>query len=283
MLRLLRALRGHLRGLNLSHLLIRGADLQGVEMQDANLSGATLARYLVYRDLQISSQRSPQAPTGGTGLQQTNVGELRVWLEGGQTLYRAWQAHTDRDYTITFSPDGHTLATGGWDGLAKVWDVEQGTLLWTGSHPAAVQRVVFSPDGRTLASAGNDEVIRFWDAQRGTLLRTLSTPGGPIFALAWHPGGRLLASAGSDQQIRLWDMQAEQPGETVGLLPGHTNWVIRAGFFPRWAYSGEHGFGPVCQAVGRRQSALARYACRAHRHCPRPRLVSGSEPPGKLR
>jgi WD40 repeat protein len=240
-LRLLLALRGDLRGLDLSHLLIRGADLQGVEMQDANLSGATL------RDTSFTGTFNfittiATSPDGRYWAAANQMGELRVWLAGDQTLYRVQQAHTERDYTITFSPDSHTLATGGWDGLAKVWDVEQGTLLWTGSHPAAVQRVVFSPDGRTLASAGNDEVIRFWDAKQGTLIRMLSTPGGPIFALAWHPGGRLLASAGSDHQIRLWDMQAEQPGETVGLLPGHTSWVIKMAFSPDGRILASSGF-----------------------------------------
>ena len=39
---LLTDLRGHLRDLDLSRLAIRGAYLQGVEMQDARLSGATL-------------------------------------------------------------------------------------------------------------------------------------------------------------------------------------------------------------------------------------------------
>src|SRR6266480_829662 len=39
---LLKALRGHLRGLDLSQLAIRGAYLQGVQMQDADLSGAML-------------------------------------------------------------------------------------------------------------------------------------------------------------------------------------------------------------------------------------------------
>ena len=42
-LALLREQRGHLRGLDLSHLAIRGASLQGVEMQDAKLAGATAA------------------------------------------------------------------------------------------------------------------------------------------------------------------------------------------------------------------------------------------------
>ncbi|WP_201364598.1 helix-turn-helix domain-containing protein [Dictyobacter formicarum] len=40
LLALLRELRGHLRGLDLSHLSIRGASLQGVEMQDATLAEA---------------------------------------------------------------------------------------------------------------------------------------------------------------------------------------------------------------------------------------------------
>jgi hypothetical protein len=39
---LLKDLRGHLRDLDLSQLVIRGAYLQDVEMQDANLSGALL-------------------------------------------------------------------------------------------------------------------------------------------------------------------------------------------------------------------------------------------------
>src|SRR3989440_845315 len=43
---LLRQLRGNLRGLDLSHLALRSASLQGVEMQDANLSG-TLIRECV--------------------------------------------------------------------------------------------------------------------------------------------------------------------------------------------------------------------------------------------
>src|SRR5207245_11236722 len=42
LLALLRELRGHLRGLDLSHLVLRRAYLQEVEMQDTTLSGSML-------------------------------------------------------------------------------------------------------------------------------------------------------------------------------------------------------------------------------------------------
>src|SRR5207302_10706188 len=42
---LLRLLRGDLRGLDLSHLALRGAYLQGVDMQDTRLAGAELCEW----------------------------------------------------------------------------------------------------------------------------------------------------------------------------------------------------------------------------------------------
>src|SRR5207244_653003 len=37
----------------------------------------------------------------------TRRGEVRIWNEGGQTLYLVWQAHIDIVPTLAFSPDGH--------------------------------------------------------------------------------------------------------------------------------------------------------------------------------
>ena len=50
---LLRALRGHLRRLDLSGLAIREAYLQGVEMQDASLMEAIPSRLAHYRGLSM--------------------------------------------------------------------------------------------------------------------------------------------------------------------------------------------------------------------------------------
>ncbi len=231
MLRLVRGLRGHLRGLDLSHLQIRGADLQGVDMQDTNLSGATL-QDTVFTDTFDAITAVATSPNGRYWAAASKQGEVRVWRQGGQTLHRIWQAHNGQVRTITFGPDDRILATGSHDGMVKLWDLEQDSLIWTNFHTGNVNRVTFAPDGRTLASGGDDAVIKIWDAQSGTLLQTLSIPGGPVYALAWSPDGSLIASGSFDTQIRLWRLQEAQPGGSVRMLSGHTNWVWRLAFAP---------------------------------------------------
>src|SRR2546429_3574171 len=228
LLALLRELRGHLRGLDLSHLVLRSAYLQEVEMQDTTLAGAML-QDCVWMSTFGSIWAVAISHDGQYWAAGSRRGEMWVWAQ--QTLHLIWQAHSDVVRALAFSPDGRRLASGSYDGMVNVWDAESGALLWSGSHTTYISGVAYSPDGTVLASGGTDATVRLWDAQTGALLETLPHPHA-IFTITWSPDGHLFATLGFDGQIRLWKRQQSGPATCVAILEGHTNWGMGLAFSP---------------------------------------------------
>ena len=227
---LLCMLRGNLRGLDLSRLVLRGVYLQGVEMQDATLVGALIRESIWTSTFNaisaVAISRSGQYWAAGS-----RRGEVRVWREAGQILHLVWQAHTTNVITVAFSPDERTLASASFDGSITLWDVESRALLWSGLHTQGTNWLAFAPDGGLLASGSNDASVRLWDPLSGRQLETLSHPGS-VFAVSWSPDGRLLVSGGSDGHIRVWEIQKTQSATCVQTLSGHSNWVRGLAFAP---------------------------------------------------
>jgi len=134
--------------------------------------------------------------------------------------------------SVTFSPDGHTLATASDNTTAWLWDVSDphrpsplGSLT---GHTSAVYSVAFSRDGHTVATGGLDKTVRLWnvsDLRQPRLLRTLTGHTGAVNAVAFSPDGRTLATASDDTTIRLWDL----PGP---IMTGHTGTVESVAFSP---------------------------------------------------
>jgi hypothetical protein len=67
------------------------------------------------------------------------------------------RGHSDRAWSVAYSPDGKCLATASGDKTAKVWDAESGKELQTlRGHTDAVRSVAYSPDGTRLATPSYD-------------------------------------------------------------------------------------------------------------------------------
>ena len=144
--------------------------------------------------------------------------------------YSTLEGHRGDVYSIAFSPDGTTLASGSWDSTMRLWDAVTGAPKHTlEGHRGDVYSIAFSPDGTTLASGGWDNTVRLWDAVTGAHKYTLEGHRGDVYSIAFSPDGTTLASGGWDNTVRLWDAVT---GAHKYTLEGHRGDVYSIAFSP---------------------------------------------------
>jgi dipeptidyl aminopeptidase/acylaminoacyl peptidase len=128
--------------------------------------------------------------------------------------------HTERIYTVAYSPDGRSIVSASWDGTAKIWDARTGRELRTlAGHGRGLYRAYFSPDGRRIATASRDWTVKIWDAASGRELRTLRGHTYAVKSVAWSPDGRRLVSASNDGALKIWDAETGRELRTLRHEP----------------------------------------------------------------
>ncbi|APW61616.1 WD40 repeat domain-containing protein [Paludisphaera borealis] len=140
---------------------------------------------------------------------EDRIGEVKIWdLTGAEPTPRVRLiGHEYGTAAVTFSPDGATVASGGFDRGVKLWDVARGVpRAEPEGHKGWVAALAFSPDGSLLATGSHDQTVRLWDAVDGRPRAILRGHTGNVYSVAFSPDGRLLASGSLDGAVRLWDV-----------------------------------------------------------------------------
>ena len=147
---------------------------------------------------------------------------------------------TDDFRTVSFSPNGHYILSGSFEGIIRLWEVATGKELRKFSHGRTVTSVSFSPDGRYALSGGSrDETILLWEVATGKELRKFKGHEYGINSVNFSPDGHYVLSGSNDRTIRLWEVAT---GKELRQFVEHTYHVIYICFSQngRYALSGSH-------------------------------------------
>jgi WD40 repeat protein len=137
--------------------------------------------------------------------------------------------HSQGVFSLAFTRDGNTLASGSADNTVKFWDVASRREIRTRGPGLPAISMAFSPDGRVLAVGLLDQKIKLLDAATGSELRTLTGHSGPILSVAFSADGHMLASVSDDKVIKLWDVAR---GAEIATLGGFSLPVSSVAFSP---------------------------------------------------
>lgn len=136
-------------------------------------------------------------------------------------MRRAYQA------AAAFSPDG-TLASGGWDGVVRLWNLAARTEARSFQPKSKVMSLAFAPDGKTLAVGCWDGNVVLLDPATGKERLKFRASITHINVIAFAPTGRQLATGVWSHQVNvnLWDPAT---GKELSNLTGHDNkiWTLR--------------------------------------------------------
>ncbi len=134
------------------------------------------------------SPRGDTLALAGRGIALVSLGvEFGERAQALRLLDDETQGRED-SYALACSPDGTRLASGGFSGRVRIWQVSTGRpvrSLW--GQQGYIRALSWSPDGKLLASGGWDGTVQVWDVSSGRKLASYEGHFRPVSAVIWLP------------------------------------------------------------------------------------------------
>ncbi|XP_067625951.1 F-box-like/WD repeat-containing protein ebi [Eurosta solidaginis] len=129
---------------------------------------------------------------------------------------------SNKDVTsLDWNCDGTLLATGSYDGYARIWKTDGRLASTLGQHKGPIFALKWNKRGNFILSAGVDKTTIIWDASTGQCTQQFSFHNAPALDVDWQTNVSF-ASCSTDQRIHVCRLGSDVPIKT---FKGHTNEV----------------------------------------------------------
>jgi len=129
---------------------------------------------------------------------------------------------SNKDVTsLDWNSSGTMLATGSYDGIARLWGTDGKLERTLGEHKGPIFALKWNNKGNFILSAGVDKTTIIWDAQTGKLKQQFAFHLAPALDVDWQ-NNQTFASCSTDKSILVCRLGHNQP---IKSFMGHTNEV----------------------------------------------------------
>ena len=164
--------------------------------------------------LPISFDSAGVANTGTNLATIDRLGRAAAWdIAAG--VKRTPLPHAGRVSSVAFSQDSALLASASEDGIARVWNVANGSPVSPPlRHLAPLTHVLFSPKDALIATASADGTARLWGTrswEKASCVIDNPIPprkghGPALRKVFFHPQGHELVTVAANGMLRFWDI-----------------------------------------------------------------------------
>lgn len=137
--------------------------------------------------------------------------EVKLWdLQSEERHYRLLIGYKSEITGGVFNPKGTRALIESKDGTVKLWNVLDGSLLFTSKGSATSDTNAFSRDGNFVITVGIDGAAKIWDLKSGQLLTSLSIPAAKINSAFFSLTDDKFLTTSNDGVTRIWSAQKDE-------------------------------------------------------------------------
>jgi WD40 repeat protein/class 3 adenylate cyclase len=133
-------------------------------------------------------------------------------VRSGRLLFRL-RGHNGSINTLSWSPDGRLIATGGGEAAVRIWNADTGALVTQLlGHTGGLVNVDWAPDSHRLLTTASDGIAKIWAIEDAGGRELLSLPAQEQRSATWGAfspdGTEILTGDIGITAVKIWDVSA---------------------------------------------------------------------------